>query len=241
MTMIGGRYYLNKGTNIFQEVIMKWVTKITQSKVWQATMNVVSKIWWPRTQAVINGGVYYRLTESDHDALREMLKSNYFVIATRKCAHLSSWLIPIGDLFLTGRWSHYTHVLINTEGDIDGHIGFKLLEANNSTDVAYTTFMKAFDCDSVALMVPKGVTPTEWTAVIDLAKSKVGTPYDTLFDLASAERMSCVEVIYWGLKQLPNFEQRFPKLIELINKGSNLTPQMFYDSGEFEVVVEIRR
>lgn len=220
---------------------MDWIKKVTNTRLWGWAMDVVAGVEWPRVRALINGGLYYTLEERDHDMLRHMLRTDYYVIITHRRTTLSSWLITIADWILTGKRSQYSHVLINTEGDIEGHIGFKLLEATSGTNLGYTTFMKAFDCDAVALLVPKGVTPAEWTAVIDAAKAKIGTPYDSLFDLANAERMSCVEVIYWGLQQLPDFEERFPTLLRLIREGTNLTPQMFYDSDEFEVVYEVRR
>lgn len=36
----------------------------TPLKLWNGLMDVFAAIHWPRTQAVINGGVYYKLTES---------------------------------------------------------------------------------------------------------------------------------------------------------------------------------
>lgn len=220
---------------------MSIVSRITKTKAWQFFMDVVAKIHWPRTQAVLNGGVYYRLAEPEHDRIRELLRYNYFIIATRRSSHLSTHLISLGDLILRGKMSHYTHVLMNVEGDLDGHVGFKLIEATGNTSVGYVSFMNVFNCDSVALMVPKGVSPTEWTLILDRVKDSLGVPYDTLFDITSSERMSCVELIYWGLKELPDFETRFPRLLSLIEQGQNLTPQMFYDSGEFDIVYEARK
>lgn len=220
---------------------MDWTKKITQTKTWVTVMDLVSLIHWPRTVAVFNRGIYFALKEEDHDQLRQRLKTDYYVILTRRKSHLSTHLISLGTWILSRRFSHYSHVLVNVEGDLEGHIGFKLLEATGAKGVSYSTFMEVFDCDSVALLVPTGVTPEEWTSVLDTAKNSLGKPYDSLFDIASDKRMSCVEVILWGLKKLPNYEQRFPKLLELIEDADNLTPQMFYDSGEFDIVYEVRR
>lgn len=220
---------------------MSTIDKIMRSKVWLWAMDIIAKIEWPRLQAVINGGMYYCLKEEDHDTIRRLMKEHYLIAVTRRKSHLSSQLIPVGEWILTRKFPHYTHVLMNVEGDLDGHVGFKLIEATGKSNVDYVTFMGAFDCDSVALLKPKGVTMEQWTIVLDRVKNSLGTPYDTLFDITTDDRMSCVELIYWGLRELSDFEIRYPQLIKLIEQGKNLTPQMFYDSGEFEVVFEARR
>lgn len=220
---------------------MNLIKAITNNIVWIKTMELFSIIQWPRTAAVFNHGIYYCLEEADHDQIRRILKDNYLTILTRRKSHLSSHLISLGSWFLTRRGSHYTHVLVNVEGDLEGHLGFKLLEATGEKGVDFSTFMEVFDCDSVALMKPKGVTLEEWTVVLDHAKDNLGKPYDSLFDITSENQLSCVELIIWGLKKLPNYEQRFPKLVQMIAEAKTLTPHMFYNSGEFDVVWEVRR
>lgn len=209
--------------------------------VWNTVMDMVAAVKWNRTQAVLNGGVYYRLTEMDHDRIRDLLAKNYLVILTRRSCHLTTYLISIASLIKTGRFSHYTHALMNVEGDLAGHVGYKLIEATG-VGVWYNTFMNVFDCDSVALLAPKGVPIDEWTKVLDKVKSQIGKAYDTLFDVMSDQQVSCVEMVYWGLKELPDYESRFPALVSLIKThGNNLTPQMLYDCGELELVLEVIR
>jgi RNAse (barnase) inhibitor barstar len=209
--------------------------------VWDGLVNWFSTIHWNRTQAVINGGMYYCLTESDHDRIRELLKSNYYIILTRRKAHLTTYLIAIASAIVDHKLSHYTHALMNVEGDLEGHLGYKLIEAT-MCGVHYSTFMEVFDCDSVVLLHPKGVSPEEWTEVMDAVKTELGKQYDTLFDIISDQNVSCVEMVYWGLKTLPDYETRFPKLVALIEeRKNNLTPQMLYDTGELEITLEVRR
>jgi hypothetical protein len=130
---------------------------------------------------------------------------------------------------------------MNVEGDLAGHLGYKLIEATG-TGVHYSTFMEVFDCDSVALLAPRGVPLDEWTKVLDKVKTELGKQYDTLFDITSDTNVSCVEMVFVGLKTLPDYEARFPQLVSLIaERGNNLTPQMLYDTGELEVVFEVRR
>lgn len=210
-------------------------------KMWNGVIKIMALIKWQRTQAVINGGVYYRLQESDHDRIRELLAKDYLIVLTRRKCHLTTYLIMIAAAVADHKWSHYTHTLMNVEGDLEGHLGYKLIEATG-VGVHYSTFMEVFDCDSVALLSPKGISLEEWTEVLDKVKTEVGKGYDNLFDLASDKNVSCVEMVYWGLKALPDFETHFPKLIALIQaEGNNLIPQMLYDTGELDVVFEVRR
>lgn len=210
-------------------------------KIWDGLLDVFAAIHWNRTQAVFNKGIYYSLREEDHDMIRRILSKNYLVILTRRKSHLTTYLIAIISAFVDRKLSYYTHALMNVEGDLDGHLGFKLIEATGK-GVHYSTFMEVFDCDSVALLAPKGISIEQWTRVLDQVKENLGKNYDTLFDITNNESVSCVELVYWGLMELPDFEVRFPKLIKLIReRKNNLTPQMLYDTGELEVVYEVRR
>lgn len=210
-------------------------------KVWDKLLKFFAAIEWPRTAAFFNRGVYYKLVEADHDMIRQMLKDDYLLIFTRRNSHLTTHLIALISMIVSRRSVHYTHVLMNVEDAIDGHVGYKLLEATN-TGVHYSTFMEVFNCDSVALLKPRGIEMEQWTKVLDHAKRQFGKPYDNLFDITNDEAVSCIELVYWSLKQLPSYELRFPKLVELLSKPhANLTPQMLYDTGELEIVFEVRR
>lgn len=213
----------------------------TALKIWDSILDVFAAIHWSRTQAVINGGVYYKLNEQDHDAIRDILAKNYLIVLTRRKSHLTTYLIALISAFVDHKVSHYTHALMNVEGDLEGHIGYKLIEATGK-GVHFSTFMEVFDCDSVALLAPKGIPLDKWTKVLDKVKTQIGKQYDTLFDITSEENVSCVEMVLVGLRSLPDYEARFPRLVSLIaERGNNLTPQMLYDTGELEVVFEVRR
>ena len=81
----------------------------------------------------------------------------------------------------------------------------------------------------------------EWTQVLDDgAKKYMGRKYDNLFDLASEERLSCVELVRNILKGIPTYEQDFANFEEMIALRKNLTPSMFYECEDFEVVWEKR-
>lgn len=209
-------------------------------KLWVWISTCVAKTKWPSLFALVNGGLYYSLKEEDHDRIRQLLKDNYLLVLSRRKCHLTTLVITILSWFVSHRFAHYTHSLMNVEGDLEGHIGYKLIEATQR-GVHYSTFMEVFDCDSVCLLSPRGVPLEEWTRVMDYVKESYGKEYDDFFDITSDQQVSCVELIYWGLRRLPDFEQRFPNLIKLITEQDQLTPQMLLDTGEFDVVFEVRR
>ena len=209
-------------------------------KLWSSAVRFIGKIKWQRTQAVINNGVYYSLQESDLDTIRKLLKEDYLIILTRRRCHFTTYMTQLFS-WLAGSSSYYTHALMNVEGDIKNNIDFKLIEATGE-GVHYSTFMKVFDCDSVAFLKPKNIALSEWTRVMDSVKASSGREYDTLFDLQTEDKVSCVELIFQGLRLLPEYKTQYAELIELINRhGNDLTPQMLYDSGDLELVLEIRR
>lgn len=211
------------------------------SFIWSKIALGIGLVHWPRLQALIQGGVYYYLDEADHDKIRELLKNHYYVILTRRKSHLSTYLITLGSLLFANRRAYWTHALMNVEGDLKGHLGYKLVEATG-TGVHYSTFMQVFDCDSVVFMKPKGVTIAKWTAALDTAKTSLGKQYDTLFDILDDKSVSCVELVYNAMKTLPGGVEKFPNLQRLIEASTGeLTPQMLYDCGDLEVVLEIRK
>lgn len=213
----------------------KWANSL-----WNGCMNLFSSIEWRRTFAFLNKGLYYSLKESDHDLIRMLLKEHYCLILTRRKCCLSTYMITLGSLITIGKSSHWTHTLMNLEGDIVNNVDFKLIEAT-SKGVHYSTFMEVFDVDSIVLLKPRDISLLEWTLVLDKVKSDYGKEYDTLFDIYSEQNVSCIELIYHGLKKLPDYQQRFPKLIEMVNSAKNITPQMLYDCEELEIVFETRR
>lgn len=213
----------------------------TFGTLYKAFLYFVSNFTWKRLYALFNGGVYWSLKESDHDEIRRLLKYNYYIILTRRNSALSTFLISLTSFWATGVASYYSHAVMNVEGDIDNHMDFQLIEAT-AKGVHWSTFLEVFDCDSVCVLKPKMVSADEWTHILDTVKQQHGKPYDTLFDLTENENLSCVELIYEGLRAIPYFQEKFPELVELINKnGNNLTPQMLRDCNDLEVVFEARR
>lgn len=192
-------------------------------------------------RALFNGGVYYSLKENDHDTLKKLLSSGYYVILTQRKSHLTTYLIGILSYIKTRKWPKYTHVLMNvdTVEDPDQWNKFRLMEATNS-GVHWSTFMQVFDCDAVAILAP--LNPDwNWDKAVEALLKQNGLLYDDLFDINDTQRVSCVELIRNSLFSDPRYKEEFKEFEASIAKVGNLTPQMFRDCGDFRVVFEVSR
>lgn len=183
----------------------------------------------------------HSINEDEKAKIMEMLKKDYYIIVTRHGNHLSTYAIALGNFILTGKWSFYSHVLMNLEDEAHNPEDFRLMEAVGN-GVRFASWDQVFaDPDAVCLLKPTNMTIDKWTLAFDKAKSENGKPYDTLFDLANDKALSCVELIRVALEATPDYNTNFRNLEEMIAKNKNLTPQMFRDCPDFEVVFEIKK
>lgn len=180
------------------------------------------------------------LTEYETGKIRDLLGPNYYIILTRRNNHLSTYFISLANFLLTGKMGYWGHAFMNLEGDVTSDTDFKIIEAIN-TGVQYTRFEYAFNVNGVALLRPKNMSADKWTVVLDRARTSLGIPYDTLFDLKSANKLSCVELVRYALQAEPDYAENFKHFEKMISERKNLTPQMFYECEDFEVVYEVRR
>jgi hypothetical protein len=180
-------------------------------------------------------------TAEELKTVHDKLISNYYIIMTRHNGHLSTYAISLAHFLLTGRWGYYGHVLMNLEDTVDNDDDFRLIEAIG-TGVTYSPFNRVLDaqCGSVALLKPKSMSLEYWTTVLDRAKTELGKPYDTLFDLSNDQALSCVELVRIALQKEPNYATDFANFEAMITKSKNLDPQMFYECPDFEIVYEFR-
>jgi hypothetical protein len=128
---------------------------------------------------------------------------------------------------------------MNMEGDVANDEDFRLIEATG-TGVHYSTFGQIFDCDSVCILKPKMFAAEDWTNVMDKLRSELGKQYDTLYDLSNDQKVSCVELVRTALQGSSNYSKDFPDFEDLISTYGTLTPQMFYDCEDFDIVYEAR-
>ena len=183
----------------------------------------------------------YRLTPEDLEILKDRCVKDYYIIATRKSSYFSTFLIALGNFLLTGKWGFYSHVLMNLEDEVEIKSDFRFIEATGD-GTHYSTFTGVFNkVDSVALIKPKSMTIEEWTAALDHIKVYLGVPYDNLFNLKNTLEINCVELIRLALQNLPDYETRFANFEKLVAKKKKLTPDMFAECEDFEVVLTINR
>jgi hypothetical protein len=200
-------------------------------KIWVAVIEKIGKIHWAPKNT---------LTADEQDHIRKLLVGNYYVMLSRRNNHMSTYMIAFANFVLSGKFSYWSHAFMNAEDQVTQDSDFRIVEAIG-VGVEYTPFDKVFDCNSVVLLKPKNMAIEDWTLVLDKARTEIGKPYDNLFDLKNDQALSCVELVRTALKADPDYDTNFANFEALINKRKNLTPQMFYDCPDFEVVYEVRR
>jgi len=226
---------------------MNRTTKRTILGMFSGVIGGLASVTWQSWKALFNDGVYWKLTEGDHNDLRRKLGGGFYVILTAGHPSLSGLGIKLAS-WMTGKgWPIFTHVLLNVDNEDDplrSH-EFKLVESIQQ-GVVYSSFMKVFDCDVVALLRPKGFTTDEWEKALIRAKANVGKEYDTLFDLIDNTEMSCVELVRDSLiGSFDNYEEyksRFLHFETMIEQNNGeLIPEMFFKCRDFIIDLYIDR
>ena len=179
------------------------------------------------------------LTTDELAALNAYLVPNYYIMLTRNNNHLSSYMIGISDLYLEHKMGYWGHALMNVENEVVNDTDFRFVEAIGS-GVQYATFAEVTAVNSVALLKPKNMPVADWTAVLDKAYTDIGKPYDTTFNMNQTQEFSCVELVRNALMADPDYMTNFANFEATIQKYGRITPQMFYDCPDFEVVYEVR-
>lgn len=215
-------------------------------KLVSAVVLFIGKIHW---------GTKRQLSAADQDKIRSMLVDNYFIILTRRDNHLSTYFTSLASLFVSGKWSYWSHALMNLEDELQADKDFRIVSMDQTINttvrerelieatgegVHITPFEQVFDVHGAVLLKPKCMTLAEWTGALDVAKAQLGKPYDTLFNIADDKALSCVELVRVILQSRPKYDEEFKNFESLIKKNKNLSPQMYYDCGDFEVVFEAR-
>lgn len=205
-------------------------------------MNIFKRIWVETVEALgkIHWGAKNTLTAEEQDVIRQKLIDNYYIMLSRRNNHFSTYMVSFANFVLTGKFSFWAHAFMNAENQVSDDSDFRIVEAIG-TGVTYTPFAKVFNVNAVVLLKPKSMSVEHWTKVLDKARTEVGKPYDNLFDLKNDNALSCVELIRTALMEEPGYAVNFANFEALIKKRKNLTPQMFYDCEDFEIVYEIRR
>lgn len=166
------------------------------------------------------------------------LDQGYYIILTEDRGSLSSWGVKILHYLIHLQWPRYTHALVNVESTTATNYVF--LEAINK-GVVFQEYGEIFKCDSVVFLKPRYYTQEEFDATVAEIYSEVGKDYDINFKHDDDKDLSCVEIARQRMKKLPDYEEKMRVFEHMIKYKKNLTPQMFRDCPDFEVILEIKR
>ena len=208
---------------------MKFLTQSLHKKI----VALVAKVKWKQRA---------QIDDATRAAIHKMLAKDYYIIATRRGNYFTTFLISLGNFFMTFKWGQHSHVLMNLEDEVNSSEDFRLIEATMKAGTHYSTFEEVFtDVDSVALLRPKNITIREWTAALDSVKTYLGVPYDSLFDMRNAAEINCVELVWLAIQSIPEYRNKFPDVVNLFESYATLTPSMLVNSSDFEVYYSTRR
>lgn len=204
-------------------------------------LTLVGKVRWEWLREKLTGR-RYNLNIMDWYQIKDELSKGYFIILTRRKAHLSTYFVSIGHFLLTGKFGYYSHALVNVEGEraTYGFPDFKFVEAIG-TGVKSSKWTEVFDCDSICILKPKWYSIEELNSSVGHVMQDIGKKYDMDFKVYDEDEMSCVEVARDRMTELPEYYEKMRVFEYMIASEKNLTPQMFRDCPDFEVLLEIRK
>lgn len=172
-----------------------------------------------------------------HDILLETIKEGNYLILTKNKYTLSALVVSILSYIKTKEWPDYTHILISFKRE-NGKVGF--VEATKN-GVHYSDYKMITDVSNICVIAPISINDKEWQKVLYKVEKQIGKKYDNLFDLNDNERLSCVELVRFSLQALHDYYDNFKCIENKIEKYGNLTPQMFRDSSDFNVILEMKK
>ena len=214
------------------------------------SLKIISPFKWTFIKYFFTGRTY-DLTPFDREYARMLMNERLYLWVSRRDTHLTTYLICFTDWLLSflswaknkfkgprPRWGFWSHAFMNYDGN-------KIVEAV-AKGVHKVFFDDAFDCDSVAALVPKNMPIHEWESLrpkIEYELSQqIGKKYDTVFNISDESQVSCIELVRIVLKnEVIDYELKFADFENRIKIYKNVTPQMLYESSDFRCVWEKRR
>jgi hypothetical protein len=196
-------------------------------------IKVISPIQWEWLTARIKGRPF-ALTLRQYLEVIQIWETMHTITLTRRKSHLTTYLIWVGHFILTGKRNLYwAHALFN-----DGSLAIEAI----GKGVLVNKPSKVLNVDGVAILIPKRMHLVSWEMIIDEAKrhAEIGTKYDNLFNALNDNKVSCIELVYDALKEIENHKELWPNFFRMVEEEGNVTPQMLYDCGDFEVIYEVR-
>lgn len=198
---------------------------------------VISSIHWNWGRKMI-GGKYW-VTDTEKEYIRGLLNIQPCFILIENRSFLTGYLIRLLAWLTTGKWPRYTHVLMNFDVGLGPNSDSFLLIESTNRGVHFSSFDQVFACDNVCLTTVE-LSQFEWAQVrMGLAK-QIGKEYDDCFDLSDNSRVTCVEMCWDALKELPNRDQLFPSIVKQIIRYKQITPEDFRDGDEIIILYETK-
>jgi len=214
------------------------------------SFKIVSPFNWARLKFLFTGRAY-DLTPEDREHARGLMKICPCVWVSRRETHLTTYFIGFSDFALMSfvwiksgfkgprpKFGFYSHAFINLDEN-------EIVEAV-AKGVQKHLFDDVFDCDAIAALRPRALTNAEWIAlgpqIREGLSEQIGKKYDALFDISDDSRVSCIECVRVVLKkEVPLYDLKFKNFEAMISNYKNVTPQMLIDSGDFEIVWEVKK
>jgi hypothetical protein len=185
-------------------------------------------------------GKRYAIQSIDIHRVEDTVKSGPRIILTRKKTHLSAFFVALGHFFLTGEWGYWSHLSLCIPDSGQTKWTMKVIEST-SDGVRLSFLVDVMKADAVCVMRPRLVDGEMWGEMLAEAMAKLGVAYDDDFNLESDDEVSCVELLMAAAKQSFDFDRYFPGLSAMVAKEKNLTPDMIYTCGDFQIYYEARR
>lgn len=216
------------------------------------SLKLISPCSWTRIKFLLTGREY-DLTSRDREMLRDYCHLGVYIWVTRRETHLTTYLITISD-YLLELMAYYRNGRVGRKPRL-GYYSHAFLNADKNTfveaiakGVIQSLFDDVFNVDAVAALAPSGLSVIEWgmysKKFVEVAKGKIGSRYDTVFNLKDETELSCIELIRMSLRHCmtdADYKLRFKRFEDLITERKNLTPDMIRNCPDFEVVLEMRR
>lgn len=203
-------------------------------KLYNWIMDLIPKVRWHKVKYFFTGKKHDM--QSNNIAFAKLCKLlvdlDDAIILTSDKSSLSSWGVKLLHFLLTGKFADYSHALLKFD-DV-------FIEAVNS-GVRYSSFDEITKCDSLIVLIPKHKVNLKLNkeALANWECEVIGKSYDKYFDLYDRTNMSCIEVVYDSLK-IDGTLNKMEDFKKLLQKKTNLTPQMIKDCNDFQILFEFK-
>lgn len=204
-------------------------------------VQLMGKIQWESLRKLFTGRKY-NLTEQDHGRIFSAIKNQPYIILTYRKAHLSTWLVRAAELILNQKWGCYGHVLVAFQRGLPvcKYSDIRFVEAIGK-GVVDSHWSDVFNVDGVCVLRPIYFDSATLLKQIPEIENDIGKKYDSKLNPYDDNQMACVEVGREIMKHIPGYEKSMRVFESMIARRKYLTPDMFKDCPDFEVVLEIKK